>query len=112
MTRTNMRRTTSLMTLPSTCFAHPWVLIKRGGTTPGNRPATRMAYLVDTIAPKGTEGTAVAVTGYIMSASLANWTRHPQRIEWHDIVARWHRPPNAAAIQAARLQALGSPRHR
>lgn len=49
----------------------------------GKRLSTRMAYLVDTIAPNGI---AVALTGYIMRNDMTGWTKHPRRIEWSDII--------------------------
>ena len=61
--------------------------------TPGKRISTRMAYLVDTIAPNGT---AVALTGYIMRNDMAGWTKHPRRIEWSDIIRQWSRQPTTA----------------
>jgi hypothetical protein len=68
------------MTLPTTRHSQPWALIRRNGDTPGKRISTRMAYLVDTIAPNGI---AVAVTGYIMRNDMTGWTK--RRIEWSDI---------------------------
>jgi hypothetical protein len=49
--------------LPSSGHSLRWPLVRRNGDAPGKRWSTRMAYLVDTIAPSGI---AVAVTGYIM----------------------------------------------
>jgi len=68
------------MTLSTTRHSQPWALIRRNGDTPGKRISTRMAYLVDTIAPNGI---AVAVTGYIMRNDMTGWTK--RRIEWSDI---------------------------
>jgi hypothetical protein len=93
----------------TTCHYSCWALVKRGGVEDGKRPHTRMAFLVGTIAP---EGTAVAVTGYLMDHSMQSWTKTPRRIEWSDIVKSWHRQPTAQDIERARKRikpvAIGS----
>src|SRR5215472_12661614 len=64
--------------------------------TPGKRLSTRMAYLVDTIAP---DGIAVALTGFIMRNDLTGWTKHPRRIEWADLIKQWSRQPTVADVR-------------
>jgi hypothetical protein len=55
-----------------------------------------MAYLVDTIAPNGT---AVALTGYIMRNDMTGWTKHPRWIEWSDVIRQWARQPSVADVR-------------
>jgi hypothetical protein len=78
-----------------TRHSQPWALIHRNGDTSGKRISTRMAYLVDTIAPNGT---AVALTGYIMRGDMVGWTKHPRRIEWFDIIRQWSRQLTIADV--------------
>ena len=85
--------------LPPTCDSQPCALIKRGGATLGKRPFTRIAYLVDTIAP---DGQAIAVTSYIMSDDFTGGTKHPRRIEWTDISQQWSRQPTPDATRRAK----------
>jgi hypothetical protein len=85
-----------MMTLPKTCHSSPWALIRRNGDTPGKRLSTRMAYLVDTIAP---HGKAIAVTGYIMNNNMTGWTKHPRRIEWSDILKQWPIQPPVEVVR-------------
>ena len=75
----------------TTCHHSPWALVRRCGDTPGKRQSTRMAYLTGTIAPNGT---AIALKGFVMSNDLTNWTKHPVRIEWSDIIKQWRRRPD------------------
>jgi len=88
-----------MSSLPTTCHSQPWALVLRGGATAGHRPFTRLAYLVDTIAPVGQ---AIAVTAYIMNESGAGWTKHPRRVEWSDIVRQWARQPSIETIRQAK----------
>ncbi len=83
----------------TTNHAMPWALIRRGGTAPGQRPRTRMAFLVSTVAP---EGRAIALTGYVMSDDMTGWTKSARRIEWTDILKRWQRQPSAAEVRKAK----------
>jgi len=87
--------------LPKTCHSQPWALIRRNGDTAGKRISTRMAYLVDTIAP---DGIAVALKGYIMNNDMTNWTKHPRRIEWDDIIRQWSRQPTVAAVRKVKAR--------
>jgi hypothetical protein len=84
------------VTLPTTCHSQPWALIRRNGDTPGKRWSTRMAYLVDTIAPNGI---AIALKGYIINNDMTGWTKHPRRIEWSDIIRQWSRQPTIAEVR-------------
>ena len=89
------------MTLSTTRHSQPWALIRRNGDTPGRRTPTRMAYLVDTIAPKGI---AVALTGYIMRNDMTGWTKHPRRIEWADLIKQWSRQPTVADVRKVKAR--------
>ena len=89
------------MTLPTTCHSQPWALIRRNGDTPGKRWSTRMAYLVDTIAP---DGIAIAVTGYIMRNDMTGWTKHPRRVEWADLIKQWTRQPTIADVRKVKTR--------
>lgn len=83
----------------TTCHHSPWALIRRGGDTVGKRLSTRMAYLVGTIAP---DGKAIALTGYVMRNDMTGWSKSKRRIEWADIIKRWHRQPTAADVKKAK----------
>lgn len=58
-----------------------------------------MAYVTDTIA---SAGQATALKGYIMNGSLTNWTKHPRRIEWNDVVKLWNPPPTVEQLARAK----------
>lgn len=79
----------------------PWALIRRAGDTVGKRPSTRMAFLVGTVAPNGT---AVALTGYVMNDGMTNWTKRPVRIEFSDIIKDWRHQPAVAEVRRAKLR--------
>ena len=90
----------------TTCHYSPWALVRRGGTAAGNRPATRMAYLVNTIAP---HGKAVALTGYLADTGMRRWTKSVRRIEWSDIVRQWHTMPTPATVSKVRRRLAPTP---
>ena len=87
--------------LPPTHFRSPWALIRRGGELENGTPFTRMAYLVETIAPGGL---AVAVRGYVMNENLKGWSKTLRRIEWVDLIETWRRRPSPADIRAKKLK--------
>lgn len=81
--------------LMATCHPSPWALVRRAGDTPGKRLSTRMAYLTGFIAQKGT---AIALKGHVMNNDMTNWTKHPVRVEWIDIIKQWQRQPDVRDI--------------
>lgn len=91
-----------MSTLPATCHADPWALVRRAGNQDGKRISTRMCYLVGTI--KGPDGKAVAMTGYIMNGDMRGWTKHPRPVRWEDVVKRWRHQPSPADVRKAKAK--------
>lgn len=75
-------------------FAGRWALVKRGGTSIGNRPLCRMAWLVS----RHKDGSAFR--GQVMGANMTNPTKHAVEIEARDVVAVWIVQPSPKAIRA------------
>lgn len=77
------------------CHASPWALLRPDGYV---RRAPCMAYLTGTLIDH--DGEAYAARGYTMHPSMeGEWSKHPRRIEWSDIAARWPSQPSAAAVR-------------
>lgn len=77
----------------------PWALVRRGGSA-GSKPATRMAFLVDTVVPRGAHQ-ATAMRGYLADKAMKRWSKTMRPIPWDTVVWRWQAKPTAADIRAA-----------
>lgn len=94
-------------TLPSTCHAHPWALVRRGGQVDNQRPRTRLAYLVGTYVPRGATQ-AESMTGFFVDVCrdgrVCRATKGTVRVNWSDIEKSWARQPSAAQIARAKAR--------
>lgn len=78
-----------------TSYATPFALVLRGGSAEGNRPATRMAFIVEAVA---IDGRIDHFRGYLGDAKLSGWTKSVRRIETSEVLKAWRNRPSDADI--------------
>ena len=81
-----------------------WALVKRGGTSVGNRPLCRMAWIVSLTRDKAD------FRGQVMGAAMTNPTKHAVLVQSKDIVFRWHYKPTQKEIRDAKSRLPRAPR--
>lgn len=79
-------------------FAPFWALVKRGGTSVGNRPLCRMAWIVSLTRDK------VDFRGQVMGAEMTNPTKHAVLVLSKNIVFKWRYKPTQKEIRDAKSQ--------
>lgn len=85
--------------LPPTSIRNAWALIKRGGATPGHRPRTLMAWLVEAVVR---DGKVVEYRAYLMGNNMTTRNKHPRSVLPAAIIAQWRfdQRPTLEAIKA------------
>ncbi len=82
----------------TTSYATPWALVRRGGSAPGLRPATRIAFITRALAKDN------RITGFKMllwSSRMMKWTK-VRDLDPAAVVKTWRQRPSAAAIRRAK----------
>lgn len=82
----------------------PFALVRWGGSVPGQRPRTKLAFLESAVAENGRIG---AYRGRVWRGK--QWATTQRRFDVADILKRWKYPPRAATLQRARLALRKTP---
>lgn len=87
----------------ATCFSKPWVLVTTGGQVSGQRPRTRLAFLVSTY-PVWGNTPAAGGKGFYVHPRTFKQTTGLVRIPWEKQAYSWRRRPSVQQLRKARAE--------
>lgn len=89
----------------TTSVAYPWALVLWGGSTPGARPSTRLAFLQKAVADG--QGVILHYKGITCSGAWPNrWNKTSLKFENSDIIKCWRYRPTTQQIRRCKKQLL------